>query len=137
MECEQILAQFREKYGKFGETILRVFNEYDHLDLQPGECAPEDEYLTYIERFLEQISLVPKDRRTEVCIGITLFKSFSPEDLLGVCTAFSNSELENDENHGTSVWGGHPRITVEDIICLAQKIFAEIRKSKINLVLGS
>lgn len=134
---EENVARFCETFGSIGKVVLDVFNTYDFhkLDLRHGG-APEDEYLSYVQRFTKMLLQVPESERTETKIARLLFITFRPEEFLGitnVCKVVGvNKELQVVYSSFDT-----PSITIEDVIALAKNIFAELKRASIRVVVDN
>lgn len=131
---ETEVQQFFLQYGQVGKAVLRVLNDYDFLELNPNNGdVPADEYLDYAKKFMETFSIKEDDKNTEVNIAIILFTSFSPEQFLGINRVYKFIGDESAEYMYYSL-GSCQRITPEDIIAIAKRIFVEIKKLNIKIV---
>ncbi|HEY4486758.1 MAG TPA: hypothetical protein VJB70_03430 [Candidatus Paceibacterota bacterium] len=135
--AKQNISRFYETFGSVGKIVLDVFNDYDLLDLNPnGGDVPPDEYLSYVQRFVKMLEKTPEHKRTEIRIARLLFRSFRPEDFLGIEDVYKRVGDNKDMQKIYSSFGT-PMITPEDIIILAQNIFAGLKRSAIRIVVDN
>ena len=129
------VEQFIKENGSVGESVLKVFNTYDFLQLDPnrGE-VPVDEYLHYVQEFMKLFSCADEHQKTEADIAIMLFKCFSPEQFLGIGDVCKLVE-ENKVEPVYRTLGERSEITTEDIVDLAKLIFFEMKKLNIKVVI--
>ena len=130
---EENVARFCNTFGTVGKIVLDVFNAYDFLGLeQERGDVPADEYLSYVQRFVKMLQKIPEREGTETRIARLLFQTFRPEEFLGICDASVGSSTKVAFQAFDN-----PVITVEDIIALAQNIFAGLKRNQIRVVVDN
>lgn len=122
------VCDFFQENPEIGEIALDAFNEADPFDLQPGDMAPIDEYLSYAKCFVKKWQKVPERKRMHPRMVTVVFACFTPGEFIG--------ELHVYDSKGKSAGSvlRNPIVTPEDVRQIADLIWKKKTFEKLHLV---